>query len=77
MSDDSFSPFKISGKVGYEYSNKKKHLIIEFRSNELKICQPKHITTKKHWHSKEEVWLVHYRDKGEPDIRLLDGDTKK
>ncbi len=72
LSDDSFSPFKLLGKLGYEHSNKKKHLVFEYRTNELEICKPKHIPTKEHWYSKEKTWLVHYRDDGEPDIRLLE-----
>jgi len=77
LSDDSFLPFKLIGKAGYEHSNKKKHLIFELRSDEFEICKPKYIPTKKHWYSKEETWLIHYRDEGEPDIRLLEKSDKK
>lgn len=74
MSDDDILPFKIIGKLGanYEHSNKKKHLILEIRNNEFEICKPKHIPHKPHWYSAEELWLVHYKDEGEPDIRLLE-----
>jgi len=70
LSDD-FLPFKLTGNLGYEHSNKKKHLILEFRNNDFEICKPKYIPRKKHWYSEEEIWLVHYRDDEEPDIRLL------
>jgi len=71
LSDDSPFPFKFFGKAGYEHSNKKKHLIIEFRRNDFEICKPKHITGKAHWYSRERNWLVHYTGDRDVDIREL------
>ena len=67
-------PFKIIGKAtaSYEHSNKKKHLILEIRSDEFKVCTPKNIPTKKHWYSATKNWLVHRKKNDEWDIKLLD-----
>ena len=72
MSDD-FIPVKATAEAlaKYEHSNKKKHLIMEFRSDEHEICHPFEIRKKPHWYSAEEVWLAHYKADGEPDIRRL------
>lgn len=61
----------IRAGINYERSNKKKHLIIEFRSDDFTICTPKRIGHKPHFWSKEKLWLVHYKKEGEPDIRRL------
>ena len=57
--------------INYEHSNKKKHLIMEVRSDDFKICTPKKIPHKPHFWSGEQIWLIHYKKKGEPDIRKL------
>ena len=69
MSDESTS---LPVSANYEHSNKTKHFILEFRSDEFKICKPKIIPNKKHWYSKQEKWIVHYKKDGEPDIRKLE-----
>lgn len=75
--DDEFPlPFEVGvkGIAKYEHSNIKKHLILEFRSDEFTICKPKIIPHKPHWYSAEQKWIVHYKDVDEPDIKLLDKD---
>ena len=66
-------PFYLKGEVGakYEHSNKKKHLIVEFRSDEHEVCKPFTVPNKEHWWSKQCIWVIHYRSEGEPDIRKL------
>lgn len=69
--DDSGPHFGATGRLGYERLYKKIHLIMEFRTDDFKICTPKKVTHKPHFWSGKQTWLVHYRKGGRPDIRRL------
>ncbi len=44
---------------------------MEIRSDDFKICTPKKVPDKPHFWSRKQIWLVHYKKEGEPDIRKL------
>lgn len=71
--DDLPFPFKLIAEAiaKIEYSKKIKHLIMEFRSSDHPICQPFEVRNKKYFWSKQEVWILHYKDEGKPEIKKL------
>lgn len=73
MNDSLPFPIRLIGEAlaKIEYSKKIKHMIMEFRSSDHKICEPFEIRNKKHFWSKQEVWVLHYKKKEEPDIKKL------
>jgi len=67
------SPFRFTGEASakYEHGSMTKHLIIEYRDDELKVCHPKIKPNKDHWYSKQKLWSIHLKPNGEIDIRLV------
>jgi hypothetical protein len=50
----------VGARATIEYSNKKVHLIIEYRSDELKVCVPKIVERRENIFWKHVYKLHHY-----------------
>lgn len=57
--------------INYEHSNMTKHLILEYRDDELEICKPKLKPHKDHFWSKQKLWYVHAKNNKNVEIKLI------